>query len=89
MDTINARHLLHVMIEYFETGNKITDGAAKSILASDFEYSDFWQQVIQNLKNGVEWSGIRAVEADIMVSALRHIDMLLDDRKGKQGDTID
>ena len=83
MDTTSARRLLQVMIEYFETGNQTTDGVAKMILASDFEYSDFWQQEMKHLKSGVEWSGIRTVEAEILVAALRHINELLDRRPAR------
>lgn len=80
MDTDSARHLLQVMIEYFETGNKTTDSVAKSILEYDFEYSDFWQEEIKKLKSGVEWSGIRAVEADILVAGLRWVEKMLENR---------
>lgn len=80
MDTTTARHLLQVMIEYFATGNQTTDGMAKLILESDFEYSDFWQQAVKEFKSGVEWSGIRAAEADLVVLALRHIEGMLDAR---------
>jgi hypothetical protein len=73
MDTTNARRLLQVMIEFFETGNQTTDSVAKLILESDFEDSDFWQQEVKKLKSGTEWSGVRAAEADILVLALRHI----------------
>ena len=77
MDTFQARRLLQVMIEYFETGNQATDSVAKMILSSDFEYSDFWQQEMKDLKSGVEWTGIRAVEAEILVAGLRYIDKML------------
>jgi len=80
MDTNRARRLLQVMIEYFETGNKTTDSVAKSILESDFEYSDFWQEEVKNLKSGVDWSGVRAVEADILAAGLRCIQTMLENR---------
>ena len=84
MDTFRAQRLLQVMIEYFETGNKTTDGVAKMILASDFTYSDFWQKEMKDLKSGVEWSGIRTVEAEILIAALRHIDKMLDHPGGEE-----
>jgi len=84
MDAFRAKRLLQVMIEYFETGNKTTDGVAKMILASDFEYSDIWRQEMKDLKSGVEWSGVRTVEAEILIAALRHIDKMLDLRRAEE-----
>ncbi len=62
--------ILDAMIGYFEGGNRETDYVAKSILESDFEYAEKWKEEIKRIKDSAEWTGLRAVEADIIVSAL-------------------
>jgi hypothetical protein len=39
---------------------------------------------MKNLKSGVDWSGIRTVEAEILVAALRHIAEMLDHRASEE-----
>jgi len=62
------------MIEYFEAGNRETDAAAKDILESDFNYRDHWRATAEELRQGTEWSGLRAPEAEIVVRGLRLIE---------------
>lgn len=78
MDKTGALRLLQALIEYFEAGNKTSDTIAKDILDSDGENLDFWQKEIQQLKNGADWTGLRAPEADILVLALRQINKMID-----------
>ena len=79
MDRTAALHLLQAMIDYFEAGNQQTDGAAKAIIESDFEYLDDWQAEIRRRKAEGEWTGLRAPEAEIVVGSLRAIQKLLED----------
>jgi len=72
-------HLLHAMIDYFEAGNRDSDGAAKDILASDFESKTYWEQEIKRLQQGEEWSGLRAPEAEIVVTVFRQLQGMLGD----------
>ncbi len=79
MDKTVALHLLQAMIDYFEAGNQQTDGVAKAIIESDFEYLDHWQAEIGRRKAEGEWTGIQAPEAEIVVGALRAIHKQLED----------
>jgi hypothetical protein len=65
------RHLLQTMIDYFATGTKESDKAAKAIIDWDFEYLPYWQEEIKRRRDAGEWTGVRAPEADIVVSALQ------------------
>jgi len=65
------------MIDYFESGNKETDRAAKAILEWDDEHLKDWQAEIKRLRDEGEWTGIRAPEADIVAGALRSIQQQL------------
>lgn len=76
MDERTALHLLQAMIDYFEAGNQESDGAAKAILESDFEYREKWREEIKELLAGAEWTGLRAPEADIVTAALRGLQRL-------------
>ena len=73
MDQINSEELIELLIEYFETGNRETDTVAKMILQSSSEYTTYWQREISRIQTGIEWTGIRAVEADILINALREL----------------
>ncbi len=73
MDTIHILRLLDTMIDYFEAGNKETDRAAKSILETDVAFKDYWQEEIKRIGEGVGWTGLRAIEADILAASLRTI----------------
>jgi len=77
MDNTAARGLLQTMIDYFESGNKETDRAAKAILEWDDEHLKDWQAEIKRLRDEGEWTGIRAPEADIVAGALRSIQQQL------------
>ena len=79
MDRTAALHLLQVVIDYFEAGNKQTDSAAKAIIESDFEYFDGWQAEIRRFKAEGEWTGVRAPEADIVARNLHAIQEMLED----------
>lgn len=73
MDMSDALHLLQTMIDYFEAGNQETDAAAKAIIESDFEYSANWEAAINRLREGTDWTGVRAPEAEVVAAGLRMI----------------
>ena len=77
MDNRNAQSLLQTMIDYFETGSKESDRAAKAILEWDFENETVWQGEIRRLRESGEWTRVRAPEADIVAAALRSIQQKL------------
>jgi len=81
MDKTAALRILQTLIEYFETGNNETDRAAKNIIEWDFEYLADWQVEIKRLNEAGEWAGLRAPEADIIVSALRTVQRELKSRR--------
>jgi len=70
------------MIDYFEAGNRETDRAAKDILESDFEFKTFWEEEIERLQQGEEWTGLRAPEAELVVEALRRLQGMLAEGDG-------
>ena len=78
MDQIDTQQVIELLIDYFGTGNKETDAVAKLILQSSPDYTSTWQNDIQRIQKGIDWTGIRAVEADIILFALQQ---LLDNRK--------
>lgn len=80
MEKTEALHLLQSMIDYFEAGNQETDAAAKDILDSDIDYRDQWRQAGEELRQGTEWTGLRAPEAELVARGLRRIQELLADR---------
>lgn len=71
MDKDSALRLIQTLIDYFGTGSKETDRAAKNIIAWDAENRADWQTEMQHLQETGEWSGLRAPEADIITAALR------------------
>lgn len=73
MGKITAQHVLQLLIEYFAAGNKETDAAAKAIIEWDSEYSDIWQGEMKLYREGTDWTGIRAVEAEMLAAALQKI----------------
>ena len=77
MERYASLRLLQTMIDFFEAGNRQTDTAAKAIIESDFEYSEKWQQEIERLREGKEWTGLRAPEAEIVAQALRSVQEML------------
>lgn len=80
MDRTASLYLLQAMIDYFEAGNKETDAAAKAIIESDFERKALWQEEIGRLREGEEWTGLRAPEAEIVAAALRQMQRMLAER---------
>jgi len=79
MDRTAALHLLQFIIDYFESGNRQTDGVAKNIIESDLEYLENWQAEIRSSRARGEWTGLRAPEADIVAAALRTVLKLVED----------
>ncbi len=77
MEQPEALHLLRSMIDYFEAGNRETAAAAKDIVACDFDYREHWRATIAELQRGVEWTGLRAPEAEIVARARRLLRELL------------
>ncbi|MCK9294510.1 MAG: hypothetical protein M0P70_05455 [Desulfobulbaceae bacterium] len=73
MEKITAHHVLQLLIEYFAAGNKETDAAAKAIIEWDSEYRAIWQGEMQRYREGTDWTGIRAVEAEMLAAALQEI----------------
>lgn len=82
MEKIAALHLLQAMIDYFEAGNQETDAAAKAIIESDFESTPTWEAETDRLREGVDWTGLRGPEAELVARALRDIQALLEERSG-------
>jgi hypothetical protein len=80
MDRNVSLHLLQAMIDYFEAGNRETDAAAKAIIESDFENKAHWEAEIGRLKEGKDWTGLRAPEAEIVAVALRQMQRMLAER---------
>ena len=80
MDMNDSLHLLQTMIDFFEAGNQETDAAAKAIIESDFEYSANWEAEIKRFREGTDWTGLRAPEAEIVVATLRHLQQMLGER---------
>ena len=78
MDKIKSRHLLQTMIDFFEAGNQKTDAVAKAILESDFNFGAQWEAEIKRFRAGTDWTGLRSPEAEIVASALRSIQQMLD-----------
>lgn len=73
MDKTTALRMLQTLIDYFESGNSETDRAAKNIIEWDFEHLAERKKELNILCESGEWTGIRAPEADIIVSALHFI----------------
>ena len=72
-------HLLQSMIDFFEAGNRQSDGAAKAIIESDSEYPEYWQKEIKRFKAEGEWTGLRGPEAEIIGKTLGAVkNMLID-----------
>jgi hypothetical protein len=74
MNKSEVQRALQTLITYFETGNKETDAVAKDIFASDAYY---WQAVVERFRQGTDWTGIRAPEAEMLAFALREAGDLL------------
>jgi hypothetical protein len=73
MEKITAQHVLQLLIEYFATGNKETDAAAKAIIEWDSDYSEIWQEEMKLYREGTDWTGVRSVEAELLAAALQQI----------------
>lgn len=73
MDRNTALQLLQTMIDYFETGTRETDQAAKALIDWDFQHLDAWRAAIKHLRESGEWTGVRAPEAELIAGALRFI----------------
>lgn len=71
MDHIDSDRIMILLIEYFEAGNKESDSVAKKILQSSPDYATFWQSEVDRIQQGTQWTGLRAVEAEIISSVLR------------------
>ena len=80
MEKITPEHLLQLLIEYFETGNKETDAVAKAIVSSDVEFTDIWQEEMRRYRQGTDWTGIRAVEAEVLTFILQKMKTRLERR---------
>ena len=73
MEKISPEHVLQLLIEYFEAGNKQTDAAAKDIIETDFEYEEIWQAEMKRFMKGGGWTRIRAPQAEMLAGALQQI----------------
>jgi hypothetical protein len=73
MDKDFALRLVQTLTDYFESGTKETDRAAKNIIEWDVENRADWQAEMQRLREKGDWTGLRAPEADIIAAALRLI----------------
>ncbi|HHO49038.1 MAG TPA: hypothetical protein ENN06_11405 [Desulfobacteraceae bacterium] len=81
MDRNTALQLLQTMIDYFETGTRETDQAAKAILEWDFQSPVDWPAAITRFRESIEWTGVRAPEAEMIAAALRFIRQQLAERE--------
>lgn len=73
MNHIDSKRLIALLIDYFETGNTETDTMAKMILKSSPDYNDYWKSEVERIQAGIHWTGIRAVEAEMLSHALREL----------------
>lgn len=73
MNDVDSLKVLDILIDFFEAGNSLTDSAAKLILKEDGEYEDYWSRVIKQFGSSVDWTGIRAPEAEFLSLQLRLI----------------
>ncbi|RJX33628.1 MAG: hypothetical protein C4531_05260 [Desulfurivibrio sp.] len=81
MEKISAEHVLELLIEYFEAGNKQTDAVAKDIIETDFEYNEIWQEELRRfMKGGGGWSRIRAPQAELLAGALQIVKVRLEEK---------
>lgn len=71
MDIVEIQRTLATLIEYFESGNRESDAAAKNILASSSEFDEYWQTEIERFQRSAEWTGLRGQEAEILATRLR------------------
>lgn len=71
MDTREVERALNTLIDYFESGNKESDGAAKAVLAADGDYQEYWRAEIETFRQSAEWTGLRGPEAEILANRLR------------------
>ena len=73
MNNDTSLHLLQAMIDYFEAGNKESDGAAKNIIESDADGLGYWQEHMENFRQTGQWTGLRAPEAEVIAAVLRQV----------------
>lgn len=70
MKDSEVQQALQTLITFFESGTKEADEMAKIILLSE---ADYWQEVIERFQASIDWTGIRAPEAELLVLALREL----------------
>lgn len=70
MENSEVQQALQTLITFFESGTKEADEIAKVILLSE---ADYWQEVIERFQTSIDWTGIRAPEAELLVQALREL----------------
>lgn len=73
MKTTDLQKVLDMLIGFFETGNTITDSAAKAIFMEDGEYDAYWQGVIDEFRQSLDWTGVRAPESEYLSLCLRSL----------------
>ncbi len=76
-ETKKIQRVLNTLIDYFEAGNPESDAAAKAILVADSEYEDYWRPEIEKFQCGVEWTGLRGPEAELLSGRLRRAAQLV------------
>jgi len=81
MNTSDPEKVLDLLIEYFETGNAATDAAAKAIFTEDGEYDDHWREVLDEFRQGIDWTGVRGPEAEFLALSLKSLRERLSDKK--------
>lgn len=80
MDITEIQRVLATLIDYFESGSRESDAAAKKILASSGEFDEYWQAEIERFQRSVEWTGLRGQEAEILAIRLRQAASLIADK---------
>ncbi|WP_419176164.1 hypothetical protein [Desulfosediminicola sp.] len=73
MKTNELLKVLDMLISFFETGNTVTDSAAKAIFMEDGEYDEYWQGVVDEFRQSVDWTGVRAPESEFLSFCLRNL----------------
>lgn len=77
METTEVGRVLNTLADYFAGGNPESDAAARAVLVADGDYQDYWRPEIERFRQGVEWTGLRGPEAELLANALRQAGRLI------------
>jgi hypothetical protein len=71
VDKRDEQRLLTALIDYFESGTREADAAAKAVLAADGDFDTYWRAEIERFQKSVLWTGLRGPEAELLATGLR------------------